>query len=159
MAKARAIPKGYRSITPNLVFRDASRAIDYYKKVFGATETVRMPGPGGKVLHAELKIGDSLIFVNDTIRDLPAGAAETPAYSPVSLHLYVKDADSVFKRAVEEGAQVKMPLQDMFWGDRYGQITDPFGQQWSIATHVEDVPPEEMSRRQQEAFSKAASQG
>ena len=159
MAKARTKPKGYRSITPNLVFRDAGRAIDYYKKVFGAKETVRMPGPGGKVLHAELKIGDSLIFVNDLMREVPAGAAEEAAYSPFSLHLYVRNADKVFERAVAEGAHVKMPLQDMFWGDRYGQITDPFGQQWSIATHVEDVTPEEMSRRQQEAFSKAASQG
>jgi PhnB protein len=159
MAKAKAIPKGRRSITPNLVCSEANRAIDYYKRVFDATEVSRVPGPGGKITHAELKIGDSAIFVNDAVSESPAISAEPPSHHPIYLHLYVKDADSVFDRAVQEGAQIKMPLQNMFWGDRYGQIVDPFGQQWGIATHVEDVAPEEVTRRQQELMAKAAGQG
>ncbi|MGH9690741.1 MAG: VOC family protein [Candidatus Acidiferrales bacterium] len=158
MAKVKAIPKGRRSITPNLVCSNADGAIDYYKKVFDATEVVRVPGPGGKIMHAELKIGDSSIFVNDPMSESLARYAEVPANHSIYLHLYVKDANAVFQRAIQEGAQIKMPLQDMFWGDRYGQIIDPFGQQWGIATHIEDVSPEEMSRRQQEMFGKAAHQ-
>ncbi len=158
MAKTKAIPKGHRSITPNLVCRNADGAIDYYKKVFDATEVTRVPGPGGKIMHAELKIGDSSIFLNDPMSESLARDAESPADHPIYLHLYVKDANAVFQRAIQEGAQIKMPLQDMFWGDRYGQIIDPFGQQWGIATHIEDVSPEEISRRQQEMFGKAAHQ-
>ncbi len=152
------IPEGYRTITPNLVCRDAARAIDFYKTVFGATETVRMPGPGGKIIHAELKIGDSTLFVAEPMELKPAPPPEPGVSNPVSLMLYVEEVDQVIKRAANAGARVDMPPQDMFWGDRFGRITDPFGQQWGIATHKEDVAPDEMKRRQDAFFAKAAGQ-
>jgi PhnB protein len=152
------VPKGYRSITPNLNCHHADRAIDFYKKVFNATELVRVPGPDGKIMHAELKIGDSILFLNDTTGETPVSVSESPATRPLYLHLYVKDADTVFERAIASGAKVDMPLENMFWGDRYGKLVDPFGQLWGVATHIEDVTPEEMSRRQQATFSKAAGQ-
>ena len=150
------IPDGFRTLTPNLVFRNASGAIDFYTKVFGAKELVRMPGPGGQVMHAELQIGDSKIFLNDTMSkeglQQPAAGQTNLAY----LHVYLPDVDTVFNRAVTAGARVDMPLQDMFWGDRYGKITDPYGQQWGLATHIEDVAPADMEKRQKEFFAKAA---
>jgi PhnB protein len=155
MPNVKPIPEGFHSLTPNLVFQNAAGAIDFYKKVFGATEKVRMPGPEGKVLHAELKVGDSTIFVNDAIGPIAATAAPG-ASNPMYLHLYVPDVDVIFNRALSAGARVEMPVQDMFWGDRYGKLTDPFGQQWGIATHKEEVAPEDMQRRQQEFFAKAA---
>jgi PhnB protein len=154
--KVKPIPEKYHSITPNLICRDAVRAIDYYKKVFGATELSRTPGPNGTIMHAELKIGDSTIFVNDPMSKTLVGGPEPGARNPISLHLYVTDVDTVFNRAVTGGARVDMPVQEMFWGDRYGQLTDPFGQQWSVATHTEDVSPEEMTRRQKAMFAKSA---
>jgi len=152
------IPDGYQSMTPNLVCSNAARAIDFYKTVFGATELRRVPGPNGTIMHAEMKIGDSMFFINDTMgaAPLPVPAPGTP--NPMYIHLYVPDADTVYNRAVTGGARVDMPLQDMFWGDRYGKITDPFGQQWGIATRKEEVTPEEMKRRQDAFFSKAAGQ-
>jgi PhnB protein len=150
------IPDNFHSITPNLVCRNAAQAIDFYKKALGATEIVRMPGPDGKIMHAELKIGDSTFFVNDAMgRKAPAGP-EAGTSNPTILHLYVADVDTVFNRAVQGGARVETPVQDMFWGDRYGVLTDPFGQQWGIATHKEDVTPEDMKRRQDAFFVKAA---
>jgi PhnB protein len=152
------IPDCLHSLTPNLVCRNAAQAIEYYKAVFGATVHVRMPGPEGKIMHAELQIGDSRFFVNDsTSKSVPDGP-EPGASNPMYLHLYVEDVDTIFNRAMEGGARVDMPLQDMFWGDRYGKLTDPFGQQWGIATHKEDVAPEEMKRRQEALFAKAAGQ-
>jgi PhnB protein len=152
------IPERYHSLTPNLICRNAVAAIDFYKKVFGATEIERFPGPDGKVMHAELKIGDSVIFVSDAMGQVAAGAG--PGVSnPMYLHLYVQDADAVFNRAVTAGARVDMPLQNMFWGDRYGKLTDPFGQQWGVATHVEDVAPEDLPRRQREFAAKVAAGG
>lgn len=155
MPNVKPIPEGFHSLTPNLVFQNAAPAIDFYKGVFGATERVRMPGPNGKVLHAELKIGDSIIFVNDAMGPV-APTAPPGASNPMYLHLYVPDVDVIFNRALSAGARADMPVQDMFWGDRYGKLTDPFGQQWGIATHKEDVAPEDMARRQQEFFAKAA---
>lgn len=149
------VPERYHSLTPNLVCQNAAAAIDFYKRVFGATEIERFPGPKGEVMHAELKIGDSVIFVNDSMGKL----APTPGQgtsNPTYLHLYAPDVDVIFNRAVSAGARVDMPVQDMFWGDRYGKLTDPFGQQWGIATHKEDVAREDLPRRQQEFFSKAA---
>ncbi len=143
----RAIPEGYHSISPSLTCKNAARAIEFYKSVFGATEVMRMPGPEGKIMHAELKIGDSIIFVND---EFP-GMAEAPApgVTPsLFMFLYTEDVDSVYNRAVSMGSMVVMPLENMFWGDRYGKVTDPFGHQWGIAQHVEDVAPQEMKRRQ-----------
>jgi PhnB protein len=152
------IPDNYHSLTPNLVCRNAAQAIDFYKKVFGAKELVRMPGPGGKIMHADLQIGDSHFFVNDTMSKAMPDGPGPGASNPMYLHLYVADVDTIFNRAVEAGARVEMAVQDMFWGDRYGKLTDPFGQQWGIATHKEDVAPEEMKRRQEAFFAKAAGQ-
>lgn len=150
------IPERYHSITPNLVCRDAGAAIDFYKSVFGAMELSRIPGPGGKIMHAELKIGDSVIFVNDVMMGEPPALPAPGNFNLASLHLYVPDVDAVFNRAVAARARVDMPVQDMFWGDRYGRLTDPFGQQWSIATHIEDVAPDDMERRMKEMFAKSA---
>jgi PhnB protein len=152
------IPENYHSITPSLVCRNAAQAIDFYKTVFGATEIVRMPGPDGKIMHAELKIGDSTFFLNDPMSKTLPALPDAGATNLTSLHLYVANADAIFNRAVEAGARVDMPIQDMFWGDRFGRLTDPFGQQWGIATHKEDVAPEEMKRRQDAFFAKAATQ-
>jgi uncharacterized glyoxalase superfamily protein PhnB len=152
------IPEHFHTITPNLVFRDAAGAIEFYKKVFGAIETVRMPGPNNKIMHAELKIGDSMIFVVDTMTN-KAPAVSTPThFIPQYLHLYVEDVDATFTRAVDAGAKVDMALENQFWGDRFGKFTDPFGQQWSIASHVEDVSPEDMKSRMQALMAKSAGQ-
>ena len=152
------IPEGYHAITPNLVCRNAARAIEFYKTAFGATEITRAPGPNGTVMHAELKIGDSIFFVNDSMSKTPIPSPDPGGTNPMYIHLYVTDADAIFNRAVTGGARVEMPLQNMFWGDRYGKLTDPFGQQWGIATHIEDVAPEEMKKRQEAFFAKAAGQ-
>jgi PhnB protein len=149
----KAIPDGYHSISPSLTCKDAARAIDFYKQVFGAEEKVRMPSPDGKISHAELKIGDSIIFLNDP---MGPGAASTPGAPQIYLFLYVENADKVFTRAVAAGAKIDMALEDQFWGDRFGRITDPFGHQWGIATHVEDVAPEEIGKRAAAFFAKAA---
>ena len=154
MAKAKAIPEGYKSITPNLVCRDAAGAIEFYKKVFGAIEKVRMPDANGKLLHAELHLGDSPFFINDAMG--PEASAAANRSSLMQLHVYFEDVDSIYNRALAAGAKVIMPLQDMFWGDRYGVIEDPWGQRWGVATHIEDVSPEEMGQRQKAAFGKAA---
>jgi PhnB protein len=151
----RPIPEGYHSISPSLTCRGAARAIEFYKEVFGATELMRMPGPDGTVMHAELKIGDSVFFLNDEFPGMcaaPSGDAMHSSY----LFLYTDDVDSVFNRSVTAGCRVDMPLQDQFWGDRYGKITDPFGHQWGLAQHVEDVAPEEMKRRSAEMTAKMA---
>jgi PhnB protein len=153
---AKATPEGTRTVTPNLVFNEASRAIEFYKKVFGAIELARMPGPNNKVMHAAIRIGDSTIFVTDTVTNKVAATSTETTFVPAYLHLYVDDVDATFKLAVENGAKVDMPLDNMFWGDRYGKITDPFGHQWSLATHKEDVAPDEMERRAQAMFSKSA---
>jgi PhnB protein len=149
----RAIPEGYHSISPSLTCKDCARAIDFYKNVFGAVELVRMPSPDGKISHAELKIGDSIIFLND---EMGPTAAATPGAPRNYLFLYVENADKTFTRAVAAGAQIDMALENQFWGDRYGKVTDPFGHQWGIATHVEDVAPEEMGKRAAAFFAKAA---
>jgi uncharacterized glyoxalase superfamily protein PhnB len=151
----KAKPEQYHTLTPNLICRNASAAIDFYKKVFGATELMRMPGPGGVVMHAELKIGDSTIFISDHMSKSSLKWPQAGETSPQYLHLYIDDVDRTFQQAVNAGATVEMPLQDMFWGDRYGKITDPFGQQWGLATHKEDVAPDEMQRRMQAMAAKA----
>jgi PhnB protein len=156
----RAIPEGYHSISAALTCKDAARAIDFYKSVFGATEIMRMPGPGGIIMHAELRIGDSVIFINDEIPGV-AAAPSGSSINPVYLFLYSEDVDSVCNRAVAAGSKVTMPVANMFWGDRYGKFNDPFGHSWGVATHVEDVAPEEMPRRQAEwaaNMAKAAGQ-
>jgi len=149
MSKVPHIPKGYHSITPYLVVNGAEKAIEYYKKVFGATEIMRMPAPNGKIGHAELKIGDSPIMLADENPAMGQGhtSAATVGGSPVSIYLYIENVDDVVKRAVAEGATVLKPVQDQFYGDRSGFIRDPFGHLWGVATHVEDVSADEMGRR------------
>ena len=149
MSKVPHIPQGYNAITPYLIIKGAAQAIDYYKKVFGAIETVRMPGPDGKIGHAELKIGDSHIMLADENPSMGQGhtSAATIGASPVSLYLYIPDVDKVFDRAVAEGAKILKPVQDQFYGDRNGFLQDPFGHLWGVATHVEDVSPQEMKER------------
>jgi PhnB protein len=149
-------PEQYHTLTPNLVSNNAQGAIDFYKKIFGATVTVNMPGPGGKVMHAELKVGDSIFFVADTMHAGGIHGVEPGRSNIMYLHIYVEDVDAVFEAALAAGARTDMPVQDMFWGDRYGKLTDPFGQQWGIATHTEDVSADEMKLRM-EAMSKQAS--
>jgi len=141
------IPDGWHTVTPSLTVRGAARAIEFYKQAFGAKETMRMPGPEGKIMHAELKIGDSVVMLNDEFPDMGTRSPESLGGSPASLFLYVEDVDAAFDRAVKAGAQVAMPVQDMFWGDRFGRVIDPFGHGWAMATHKEDLTPEEIARR------------
>ncbi len=151
--RVRAIPKGFHTVTPYLVVRDAVQAIDFYKRAFGAEELLRVDAPQGRIGHAEIKIGDSIIMLSD---EMP-GASRSPQTlggTPVTVFLYVKDVDEVFQKAVAAGAKIDMPVMDMFWGDRYGQVTDPFGHCWSLATHKEDVEPEELSKRAEAAMAK-----
>ncbi len=162
MAKATSpIPPGHHTITPQLVLDDAARAIDWYKKAFGAAEVARAVGPDGKVImHAEIRIGDSLIMLNDAM----GGAKSAKAFggSPIALWVYVEDCDAVFNRAVSAGAKVAPgpmgQLADQFWGDRTGTLNDPFGYTWTIATRKENLTPEEMKTRQDEFFKHAAAQ-
>ncbi len=147
-------PKGYHTVTPYLILRDAAKAIDFYKAAFGAEETFRMPGPDGKVMHAELKIGDSMVMLGEEMPKMGATSPQTVNGTTMGLFLYVKDVDTAFNRATTAGAKVEMPLQNMFWGDRYGKLKDPFGHSWSMATHIEDVPPQEMAKRHKEWAAK-----
>jgi PhnB protein len=151
--KVSPIPEGYNSITPYLIIKGAAQAIDYYKEVFGATELFRMDGPDGKVGHAELKIGESRIMLADENPDMGTGheSAARIGASPVSLYLYIPDVDLVVERAVAAGAKILKPVQDQFYGDRSGFIQDPFGHLWGVATHVEDVAPQELEERAQKA--------
>jgi len=157
MSKVPHIPEGYNSITPHLIIKGAAQAIDYYKKVFGATEIMRMNGPDGKVGHAELKIGDSNIMLADENPAMGQGhsSAATIGASPVSLYLYLPDVDKVVERAAAEGAKILKPVQDQFYGDRSGFIQDPFGHLWGIATHVEDVSPQEIEQRMKKMMQAA----
>lgn len=153
-AKVNAIPPGYHSVTPYLVLSDASRAIDFYKQAFGAKELSRMGIPGGKIGHAELKIGDSVIMLSDEM--MGNRSPQSLGGSPVSIFMYVEDVDSVFNQAVKAGAKSDTPPADMFWGDRYGKLTDPFGHLWGLATHIEDVAPQEMEKRAKAAMAQMA---
>lgn len=150
------IPPGFHAVTPHLVIKGAGEALDFYKRAFGAEELCRMPmsGPDGvsRLGHAAMKIGDSIVFLADEFPEYGGPSAPT-GNSPVVLHVYVTDADAAFARAVEAGATVVMPLADMFWGDRYGKLTDPFGHSWSIAEQLEALTPEQMAERQQAAFA------
>ena len=141
MSPVKAIPDGMHSLTPHLVCRDAAAAIEFYKKAFGAIELFRLPMPDGKIMHACVLIGDSQLFLFDEMPAMGAFGPQDPKGSPVTIHLQVQDADAGFARAVAAGATVTMPLADMFWGDRYGQLRDPFGHRWSVATHVRDLSP------------------
>jgi PhnB protein len=151
----KAIPEGYHTITPYMTVRDAARAIEFYKQAFGAVEKGTMKGPDGKVMHSELRIGDSIIMLADEFPDYGSFAPKDGA-SASGLHIYTEDVDSAFERAVKAGAVVEMPVSDMFWGDRYGKLVDPFGHKWSIATHKRDMTTEEMEEAMREMMPKSA---
>jgi PhnB protein len=149
-----AIPKGYHTITPYMTVRDAARAIEFYKQAFGAKEQGVMKGPDGKVMHAELVIGDSIIMLADEFPEFGSLSPQSTGGSGTGLHIYIDDVDSAFDRAVKAGATVEMPVADMFWGDRYGKLRDPFGHKWSIGTHKADLSMEEMKKGMDEAMAK-----
>jgi len=157
MAKSKkAVPEGYHTVTPQLTLDDAPRAIDWYKKALGAEEISRSTGPDGKIMHAELRIGDSRIMVNDAV--MGGKGPKAIGGSPASLWLYVDDSDALFKRAVDAGGQVRMPIADQFWGDRCGTVTDPSGYSWTIASRKEDLTRPEMEQRSAEFFKQFAQQ-
>ena len=145
------IPEGYPRVTPYLIVDGASAAIDFYCSVLGATERMRMGGPDGKVGHAELEIGNSVVMLADEHPKMGAVGPKTVGGTPVSLHVYVEDVDSVFEQAIQSGAEELQPLEDKFYGDRSASFEDPFGHHWNVATHVEDVPADEMEKRAAEA--------
>jgi PhnB protein len=151
------IPEGYHTVTPYLAVDGAAEAIEYYKKAFGAKERMRMEVPGGKIGHAEIEIGDSLVMLSDPFPQASTRAPTELGGTSGGVFLYVDDVDAVVKRAVDAGATITMEVADQFWGDRFGSITDPFGHLWSIATHVEDIPPEEMAERAKEAMAAMSS--
>jgi PhnB protein len=154
---AKPIPEGYHTLTTYLAVDDAAAAIDYYTRAFGAKELGRMDAPGGKVGHAELEIGDSRLMLSDPFPQSSTRPPKELRGTTASVFLYVEDVDAVVQRAVDAGATVTMEVADQFWGDRFGTVTDPFGHVWSVATHVEDVPPEEMADRAKAAMAGASS--
>jgi PhnB protein len=156
--KVKAKPDGYHTATPYLIVNNAAAAIDFYKRAFGATELVRMDMPGGRIGHAEIKIGDSPIMLADEFPEMNARGPHAIGGTPVSIMLYVDDVDAIVKRAETAGAKITRPVEDMFYGDRTGGLEDPFGHHWHIATHKEDVPAEEMARRHQK-FTKEKGMG
>jgi PhnB protein len=145
----RYVPEGMHTVTPHLVCAGAADAIEFYKKAFNATETARMAGPNGKLMHAAVRIGDSVVMLVDEMPEYGSLGPKSLKGTPVTVHLYVEDADTFVKRAAEAGAKITMPVAEMFWGDRFGQIEDPFGHRWSVATHVRDVSPEDMRKAMQ----------
>ena len=147
--KTKPLPNGMHTVTPHLVCAGAADAIEFYKKAFNAVEMVRLPGPNGKLMHACIKIGDSAVMLVDEYPDHGCLGPKSLKGSPVTIHLFVDDVDGFAARAVAAGAKITMPIADMFWGDRYGQLEDPFGHRWSVATHVRDMSPEEMQQAMQ----------
>ena len=152
--QVKAVPTGFHTLTPHLTVRDADKALEFYKNALGAEvlQVARMPD--GKVLHASLKIGDSMLMLNDEFPEYGGLSPLSTGGTGVTIHIYTENVDAAFDRAVSAGAQVKMPLMDQFWGDRYGIVADPFGHKWSLATHVKDMSPEEMQQAQEEAMAK-----
>ena len=150
------IPAGYHTLTPYLVCRGASDAIAFYQKAFGAKEKLRFPGPDGKLMHAEIRIGDSIVMLGDEMPQMGATAPPTIGGTATGLFLYVKNVDEAFAKALAAGAKAEMPPADMFWGDRYAKLVDPFGHKWAIATHIQDLSPKEMARRGKEEMAKQA---
>lgn len=148
------IPEGYHTLTPYLTVRDAARAIEFYKQAFGAEDRGAMKDPSGKIMHAELKIGDSIVMLADEFPEFGSVSPQSGGSTSMGLHIYVTDVDSAFARAVKAGAQVEMPVMDQFWGDRYGKLKDPFGHKWSIATHTKDLSVDEMKSGMEDAMSK-----
>jgi PhnB protein len=156
MSSVKPIPEGYHNVTPYLFVRSAASAMDFYKSAFGATEVVRMAGSNGKIMHAELRIGDSIVMLADENPPTGVMSPQTVGGFSVGLHLYVENVDAVIQKAVENGAKPLRPIKNQFYGDRSGSLLDPFGHMWSVATHVEDVSPEEMRKRMTAAMSQTA---
>ncbi len=156
MSKIKPIPDGMRTVTPHLVCAGAADAIEFYKKAFDAVESGRMPGPDGKLMHAQIRIGDSAVMLVDEFKEYGGYGPKSLKGSPVTIHLYVENVDAFLARAVVAGAKITMPLADMFWGDRYCRIEDPFGHHWSIATHVRDLTADEMQQAMRQMSSPAS---
>jgi PhnB protein len=154
---AKPIPEGHHTVTPYLVFDNAASAIEFYKVAFGAKELMRMEAPGGKIGHAEMEIGDSIVMLSDSFPQSTTKSPSEVGGTTAGVFLYVDDVDAVAQRAIDAGATVTMEVADQFWGDRFGSFTDPFGHSWSIATHVEDVSPEEIAERAKEAMAAMSS--
>lgn len=152
--KIQAIPTGFHTLTPHITVRNAGEAVEFYKKAIGAEVVHLSHMPDGKIMHASLRIGDSILMLNDEMPEYGVLSPLARNGSAVTLHIYTEDPDTVFNQAVSAGAQIKMPIMDQFWGDRYGVVTDPYGHTWSIAAHVRDMSPEEMERERAEAFAK-----
>ena len=155
-AKVKPVPDGFHTATPSLVVSDANKAIDFYKKAFGAEERMRMPGPGGRIMHAELKIGDSIIFLSDEIPGMGGKSPQSVGAYTGGIYLYVPNVDEVVQRAVDAGAKTAGPVSDMFWGDRVGHFVDPFGHAWSVSTHVADLTEQEMEKGAQDFYAQMA---
>ncbi|MCZ6766052.1 MAG: VOC family protein [bacterium] len=148
------IPDGYKAVTPHLTINNAADAIEFYKNAFGAKELSRMEGPGGKIMHAAIQVGDCVVMLNDEFPDMGACSPLALGGSPITLHLYVENVDEFYDQAIGAGAKALFPVNDTFWGDRYGKLEDPYGHKWSIATHIEDLTDEEICKRGKEFFSK-----
>ena len=149
MPPVKPIPEGMRTVTPHLVCAGAADAIEFYEKAFGAVEMARLPGPQGKLAHAMIRIGDSVVMLVDEFPEMDARSPKSLNGSPVTIHLYVDNVDATVERAVKAGAKITMPVADMFWGDRYGRLVDPFGHHWSVGTHLRDVSMEEAQQAMQ----------
>jgi PhnB protein len=156
MGTVKPIPEGYHSVTPYVYVRGAASAIDFYKTVFGATEIVRMAGPDGKIMHAELKIGDSIVMLGDENPHMGIMSPQTVGGFSTGLHVYVEHVDAVVQKMIDSGAKLLRPVKNQFYGDRSASLLDPFGHMWSVATHIEDVAPEEMKKRMTAAMSQTA---
>jgi PhnB protein len=157
--KANPIPEGFHSVTPHLIVRDAAKAIEWYGKAFGAKERFRMPGPDGRtIMHAEIQIGNSIVMMGEENPSMGCSSPKALNGSPVTMMIYTTNCDQTFQQAVSAGATANMPPMDMFWGDRYGRLTDPFGHQWAIATHQKDLTPQEIEKGQKEFFAQMAKQ-
>jgi PhnB protein len=156
MGTVRPIPEGYHTVTPYLYVRGATAAIDFYKNVFGASEIVRMAGPDGRIMHAEMKIGDSVVMLGDENLQVGMLSPQTVGGFSTGLHVYVENSDAVVKKMVDSGGKVLRPIKNQFYGDRSASVLDPFGHMWSVATHIEDVSPEEMKKRMTAAMSQTA---
>lgn len=153
----KVIPEGFHSVTPMCVFKDAYKSIEFYKRAFGAEELFAMPGPDGKgVMHAEVRIGDSIIMMGEENPQEPCKSAETMGGSPVSFYIYVENADQAYRTALQAGAEAQMPVEDMFWGDRTGTVKDPFGYSWTLATHIKDLTMQEIQQGAQAFFARMA---
>jgi PhnB protein len=155
---ANPIPKGFHTVTPSLIVKNAAQAIEFYKKALGAQELMRMATPDGKIGHAEIKIGDSIIFVTDESPQMGTKSPQTLGGAGASLYLYVEDVDKAFQRAVDAGGKATMPVTDMFWGDRFGSLTDPYGHTWGLSTHKQDLSEQEIEKAAKDFYAQMAKQ-